>query len=791
MLLILNFINTVGANNMEESYYQQELDSLTKVAQIVGKSGVLLSEKTSKYDVPEVLSSEELERRITTFQNSFYINSSKYKSFKSVDIKYTNFKTITNSSENMAVGFRWLEVMTTEKKNIINSESIVSKDDVSSFYVKQNNGATDHMSMFFGSGRDIKEEFAGSELEYVAGEAKLTFFPGHEKVELTKNDLKKTHNTESGVELTLAAFDKSYVSISFDYEKFKNFIIYGYNKAGEFINDAEMDTAYFYEEGKTAQDFTEATLPDEDGTQKAVFHAIFNGEVDKIELYFKKEQEERFVAVKAVNDPTVGMDIDDYSTVTEGPTNEVFPRANYQSTTIKDQIKETLVSFERSEALMSFNKPELTIHLSDIGNSEFARSYYSGLTLNQAPDTSYVPLEFYTRINGVIDSFKEKITDTNGNEDTKKAELIPVKTTVRGLVRVDYPTEIEWMDVKPGTSTLLDNHKVIVEGGLVSYYPPKGYALPDITWGVGGFIRAFDKEGRQLLYCTKTTDYAEGKVSLLKFGFWGTIHRIEIAVIKKWESYHQAFDAVVVPEMVNNKGAEDFIESVFGTMLGDEAVEKIKAEIAEEKANSGEEEIKDIPSSDYKVELLVDFGEMKEIPFTWHGVLPGGKAFSSEHTSHLLKEVINLSERVLHEIPSEDRTGELHINFYSLDKNGRVEKELSENQLLELLPKESKTDSLIELLDEKKIEWGTPKTEEEPAEISVKKLLELPSESRCEHLDMALIYYDDIEEKETVAKEITIYKGGNAYLLDPDNIENPREGSKKWMSPIKIFKCHS
>ena len=705
MLLLLNFINTVGANSMEESYYQQELESLTKVEQIVGKSGVLLSEKTSKYNVPEVLSGDELERRITTFQNSFYINSGKYKSFKSVDIKYTNFKTITSSSENMAVGFRWLEVMTNDKENIINSESIVSKDDVSSFYVKQNNGVTDHMSMFFGSGIDIKEELAGAELEYVAGEAKLTFFPGHEKVELTKNDLKKSHKTKVGVELTLEAFDKSYVSVSFDYEKYGSFIIYGYNKSGEFLSYDEMDTVFFYEEGKTAKDFTEETLPGEDGTKKAVFHAMFNGEVDKIELYFRKEQEERFVTVKAINDPTDDMDIDDYRTVSEGPTSEVFPRANYQSTTIKAQIKETLVSFERSEALMDFNKPELTVHLSDIGNSEYAKSTYIDLTLKQAPDTSYVPLEFYTRINGVIDSFKEKITDTNGCEDTKKAELLPGKTTVRGFVIVYYPTEIEWMDVKSGASTLLDNHKVTVEGGLVSYNPPKGYSLPDITWGVGGFIRAFDKEGRQLLYCTKTTDYAEGKVSLLKFGFWGTIHRIEIAVIKKWESYHQAFDAVVVPEMVNNKGAEDFIESVFGAMLGDEAVEKIKAEIAEEQAESGDEEVKNIPSSAYKVEVLVDLGEMKEIPFTWHGVLPGGKAFSSEHTSHLLKEVINLYERVLHEIPSEHRTGELKITFYSLDKNDRVEKELSESELLELLPKGSKIDSLVELLSEKKEEW--------------------------------------------------------------------------------------
>jgi hypothetical protein len=690
---------------MEESYYQQELESLTKVEKIIGKSGVLLSEKTSKYNVPEVLSDEELERRITMFQNSFYINSGKYKSFKSVDIKYTNFKTITDSSKNMAVGFRWLEVMTNEKKNIINSESIVSKDDVSSFYVKQNNGVTDHMSMFFGLDIDIKEELAGAELEYAAGEATLLFFPGHEKVELTKNDLKTLHKTKVGAELTLTAFDKSYVSVTFDYEKYATFIIYGYNKTGEFLSYDEMETAYFYEEGKTAKDFTEETLPDEGGTQKAVFHAMFNGEVDKIELYFRKEQEERFVAVKAINDPTYGMDIDDYSTVTEGPTSEVFPRANYQSTTIKDQIKETLVSFERTKALMGFNKPELTVHLSDIENSEYAKSSYSDLTLKQTPDTSYVPLEFYTRINGVIDSFKENITDSNGNRGTKEAELIPGKTTVRGMVRVNYPTEIEWMDVKSGTSSFLENHKITVEGGLVSYNPPKGYTLPDITWGVDGFIRAFDKEGRQLLYCTKTTDYAEGEVSLLKFGFWGTIHRIEIAVIKKWESYHQLFDAVVVPEMVNNKEAEDFSESMFSAMLGDEAVEKIKAEIAEEKAKGGDEEVKEVPSSAYKVELLVDVDKMKGIPYVWHGVLPGGKAFGSVHTSHLLKEVINLLERALQDMPREYRTGELQITFYSLDKNDRVEKELSESEFLGLFPKEPKIDSLVELLGEKKGEW--------------------------------------------------------------------------------------
>lgn len=702
MLFLLYFIRNVGASDMENSYYQQELDSLANVAQIIAKSEILLPEKTSTYDLPEVLTDEELARRIKTFQGSFYINTSKYKSFNSVDINYTNFKTITNSSENMAVGFRWLEVMTKEKVNIIDSQTIVSRDDMSSFYVKQNNGVTDNMSMFLGAGIKIKAELAGDELAYVAGEAKLTFFPGYEKVELTKNDLKQLHKTQEGVELILEDFDNSYLRINFDYGKFKNFIIYGYNKAGEFLSYDEMDTAYYYEGGKTAKDYTQETLPDEDGTEKAVFHAMFNGELDKVVLYFKKEQEERFVAVKAINDPTVDMNIEDYRTVTQGPTNEVFPRANYQSTTVKDQLKQTLVSFERSEALMSFNQPELTVHLSDIGNSAHAKSTYTELALKQAPDTSYVPLEFSTRVNGVIESFKEKVTDSNGYEGTKKAELIPGKTRVRGLVRVDYPTEIEWMEVKAGASTLLEKHKINIEGGLVSYQPPKGYALPNITWGVANFIRAFDKEGRQLLYCTKTTDYAEGKVSLLKFGFWGTIHRIEIAVIKKWESYPQAFDAVVVPEMVSNKDAEDFIESVFGAMLGDEAVEKIKTEIAQEKAKNGDEEI---PSTAYKVELLIDFDEMKDISFTWHGVLPGGKAYSSMHTSHLLKEVIHLYERVLHEIPSEHRTGEVKSTFYSLDKNDRVDKELSEREFLQLLPTDAKTDVLVELFNGNKGKW--------------------------------------------------------------------------------------
>ncbi len=706
MLLLLNFTNTVGANNMEDSYYQQEVESLKKLEKMIAKSGVLLPEKTSEYDVPEVLSSDELERRITAFQNSFYINSSKYKSFKSVDIKYANFKTITRNSENMAVGFRWLEVMTKEKKNIINPESIVARDDVGGYYVNHNNGVTDHMSMFFGSDIYIKEELAGPELDYVVGEAKLNFYPGYEKVELTKKDVGKLHKTKVvGAELTLVAFDKSYVSVSFDYEKYKNFIIYGYNKSGEFLSYDELETAYYYEGGKTATDFSEETIPDEDATQKAVFHAMFNGEIDKIELYFRKDREERFVPIKAINDPTDNMGIDDYSTVTQGPTTEVYTRANYQSTTIKDQIKETLVSFDRSRALMGFNTPELTIHFSDLANSEYARSTYSDLMLKQGSDSNYVPLDFSTRINGVIDTFRVKTVDSNGYEQKKTAELIPGKTTVRGIVRVDYPTEIEWVEVKTGTSTLLGNHKVTIEGGLVSYYPPKGYELPSITWGVAGLIRAFDKDGRELLYCKKSIDYAEGEVSLVKFGFWGTIDKIEIAVINKWEIYHQIFDAVVVPELVNNKGAENFFESMFGAMLGDEAVEIIKAEIAEEKAKSGEQEVKEIPSSAYKVELLVDVDQMKGIPYAWHGVLPGGKPFSAVHSSHLLKEVINLSDRALHDLPSEHRTGELQITFYSLDENDRVIKELSETKLLELLPKGAKTDLLVKLLGDKKGDW--------------------------------------------------------------------------------------
>lgn len=127
------------------------------------------------------------------------------------------------------------------------------------------------------------------------------------------------------------------------------------------------------------------------------------------------------------------------------------------------------------------------------------------------------------------------------------------------------------------------------------------------------------------------------------------------------------------------------------------------------------------------------------------------------------------------------------IDISVLDENSQSSYELiassDASRLLKVIPAPKITPA--------KAHKSTPSSDEDPAQVSVIKLLKSPSESKCEHLDMAILYYDDIEEKETAAKEITIYKGGNSYLLDSDNIENPREGSKKWMSPIKIFKCHS
>ncbi|WP_026973267.1 hypothetical protein [Aliagarivorans marinus] len=698
-MFFVGVTNTSGASPMEDSYYNREFERLGVIEGLVEKSGALLPEEIADYDLPEVLSSEELERRITKFQESFYIIRQQSESSESVNVQHVDFNAISNDPQNMAVGFRWLKVMTTEGENVIKSDTVVDREDVNIYYVNHNNGVADHMSMYLGAGVELEEEISLSEIEYVSGESRLYFFPGYEMVELSKEDVGNIKNTSLGSELTMEVLDKSYVRLSFDYSSLKNFIIYGYNKSGDLLVEDAMGMAYYYEDDRTVKDYSEEDFPGKQGIRRAVFHAMFKGELDKIELYFRKDKEERFVEVTAINDPTVDMDIDDYRMVTDGPTSEVSGRINYQTTTIKDQIKKTLVGFERSEALASFNTPELKVHLSDDGNSLHAKSFFSDLYLKQEPGDNYVPLEFYTRINGVIYSFYENAIDVNGGEVDKEVELISGKTAVRGSVRVDYPIEMEWVNATPGKSELIDNHTVTIEGGLVVYSIPEGYEIPDITWGVGGLIRAFDKDGYQLIYSGKSVDYNGSEGVTFKFGFWGTIHRVEIAVIKEWGSYHQMFDSVVVPELESNKGADGFAEALISIMFDEDEAAKIRAEIEEEKLNSNNQEV---PVTAYKIELLIDVDKPEIRSYTWHGVLPGGNEFGQAHMSRLLKELKKISDRAAHDIPIEYRAGELEISFYSLNQSGSIEIELSENEILDLLPEELKTDSLIELLE---IKW--------------------------------------------------------------------------------------
>lgn len=702
-------------NNMPMSQYQKETDALNKAKEIVVKSNKTIDEKIIKVNLPELLTPEIVEKRLEIFQNSFYINNSKYNSFGDIELCYSTFKPIPINSGNMGVGFRWLEVMTKDGKNIIEPSIIEERDNVRDFHVKHNNGITDDMSLF---GLDIAIIDAdGAELDYVRGEAIVSFKPCYRKMEINPTDI-HTIKTLNEIECQTDAFNNSYVCLNFKYETSEKFTLVGYNKNGDALDYDDYCITYLYENGKTALDFSEETLPEDDKVEREVFHVLFKGEVEKIELFWEDKREEHVVPIKTIADHTINLKIDDFKTINDGPSNEPYAHMAYENTTTDQLKKHTTVSFDRSEALMEFNKPELKVHLPGIANSNNAESYFKNLQLKKTANSKYVPLKWYTRINGVIDSFNEIETDEDGYEKKKEVKLMPGETSVRGEVDVHYPTQIEWCYANPETTSLHnDTHKVIIEGGLVTYYPPKGYNMFDLGWGgADHIIRAYNKDGRSLLLCEKESSVNDDDQRVIKFAYWGTIDHIEIAIVKKWETYSQYFEALVVPELTKNEQADNFFETMAEAMLGKEGVEEVKKEMAKEAIDeNGEEKPAEIPLTEYKVVLTANTKQHKNTPFMWHGMLPGDNVFAPSHTTRLLQEALNMSEYALETIKSKFRQDELQISFYQVDES-EIKKELTETELLTLLMKNAKSDSLTAALENNKLKWITPepKAEFEP-----------------------------------------------------------------------------
>jgi hypothetical protein len=675
-LLLSISISTYAQNTSSMSEFTKDLSLVSHADSIIEAANKGLKTVAARYSLPPVVSDEQIEERLRDFSKAFYFESPQPLNSDRIKPQYLNFKTITNEQECMAVGLKWLKVMTVSGKNIIHTDNIPNDDELSILYVNHKNGMTDFMSL---PNFDISINHAGADevLAYAEGEATVIYRPGYDKMEFPFDiDDVARDFTYNKTHFKIEDLGKHYVKFIIDSKGFKRPELVAYNKDGLRIETLDWVCYSLYANHKTAKDFSDETYPGSDAKEKVVYVATFSGEIENVELYFKKKRETRVIPIRTINKLPKTADWESYKNIDEWATLPFKEAVSFKNLSSEEVQNTSVIKFQRSEALMSFNEEEVKVHLPDEANSAFATVSFKNLACRTQANGNYTPMEF-SSYNDEARSFKYGYeTDLR----TEKLKLTPQKSRIAGDVTINYPSDIRWYSAGKGESELTSWHRVIVEGGLVTYFPPEEYKIPNIEKAPSYFIRAISADGKLLHLNTSVFDsnrnanHEQG----IRFGFWGEIETVEMAIVHEWTQVENHFDVMVLPELTENEGLNNFAEFLTETgLITDKEGNKIDLD-----EFKNDEKKASLAALTYNISANVSASREKAVGFSWNGVLLGEDAFGDDQLHTLMQESLNLlqTSKKASYYKLRKQAPEIHIDV--LNKNNRITETITLNQLL-------------------------------------------------------------------------------------------------------------
>jgi hypothetical protein len=746
VLLLLSSISAYAQNTLPMSAFNEELELVLHADSIIEAANHGLETIEATYNLPQVVSDQQIEERLNDFSKAFYLKCPQSLNSNRIEPKYFNFKTITAEQKSMAVGFKWLKVMTESGKNVINTNDIPSDDDLSIFYVNHKNGMTDFMSL---PNFDISINNAGDDevLAYAEGEATVIYQPGYDKMEFSfdMSDIGKNFSYNK-TKFIVDTIGKHYINLLFDSNDFRRPQLVAYNKENMRIETLDWVCYPLHADNKTAKDFTTETYPGNDNVEKVVYVGTFSGEVDRVELYFKKKRETRVIPVRTINALPKNVEWDSYKHITEWVNLPFEEAASFEYHNSESVQNSTFVKFQRSEALIGFNDEEVKVHLPAVANSAFATVNFSNLKGRTETNGVYIPMEF-SSYDDEARSFRYGYDTELSNE---KLLLTPQKSRIAGDVIINYPSDIRWYSIGKGESELTSWHRVIVEGGLVTYFPPEDYRIPNIEKAPSYFIRAISSDGKLLHLNTsvygvnRNVDSKQG----IRFGFWGNIETLEMAIVHEWTQVVNHFDVMVLPELTENEGLNDFAEFLAETgLITDKDGNKI--DIDELKGDTKKVPLETLT---YNISVIVSTSRNKAVGYSWNGVLLGEKAFDDDQLGTLMQETLNLLQASKNGTYYKLRKQAPEIHLDVLDKDHRVMETITLDYLLQKAEVQAELSSKVKAIREAQAAWCKPEAAE----------LERPTRFTDTKIPLATFIQDytyDKSEDEINRKQIdNIYK---------------------------------
>ena len=666
-------------------YHTGEMKRIRLAESFIKKNELGMKTNLATTYLPEVVTLDDIDKILQGFSQAFYIDKNASMSYGSVSHKNFAFKTITAEHENMALGVKWLKAITVSGKNIINEDKITSDDDLTLTYVNNTNGISDSESVKSSSVYINTPDDTEEKLAYAEGEATISFYPGYTKVALPSQSSADVI-TCGKIKFSVEAIGKHYVKIILQGDYYVDEDgpeLVAYNKEGFRLSTHDKILYPLYGDNKSAKDFTIETLPDD--VDNMAYFVLFDGEIDTAELYFKTKRVTEKVKVRTTEMLHYSMEWDDYKNVTPWVNLPFEAPKPFVALSPEALAKQTFFKFKRTTALFTFNASEINLLLPKTPNSTFAKYNCNDFKYQINPDSEYRALRYYENGDD-IEGFKDKETYSD-------IELTPNESRIAGEVAITYPTNVAWFSATNNANTLYGEHKVLIEGGLVTYYPPKDYVLPEFGKCPAYFIRALSATG-ELLHLHSSTylvDYEKG----ILFGFWGEVATVEIAIVMEWTKCSTHFDLMVPPLLKASKVFSDLA----GFLIASSGITDDDGNEIELSKLKKEEVLTPVLSIDYNIAMVTNAGA-KPTNYRWSGFLLGTDTYSEAHLTRLIEEATTLLKDSKKETYYKSRVMLPTLFFDVLNKDNTIVESITLAQLINIAKAYSAlTDKLATLID--------------------------------------------------------------------------------------------
>ncbi len=543
---------------MKETRYEKFIRLTQKANNLIEDSRTSKQTILATGNTPEIFLDNDIKTKLDRIKKIFYIDQPYTHIYNSLAVKIADFSAINHDKNNMAIGIRWLSAKNDKGKNLINHESILTREDTTSCYIEHING------VIFGhtisdQNISLKDKRKVNEVICVEGEVIISFSPGYEKCTVTKEDEGIEKNFDK-CKYIIDTFSTHHISLSLSPENIRNIRIEAYNAQGERLKNIGWTSFPVFKDNKLATDFSEHDLPKNDEIKKHAYCFSFHGEIEHAEIYFKCKRQKHWLPIKTANLIPEDDSWDFYKTIKNGIADDFNVLSQFSSMSKDEILKETNCTLDIEQFLMDADDLSVSVNLPSITNSVFAYCEFSHVKLKSSFLIPGKSLN-YTHYGDTIGDFSYQNNDNDDSFDDdvidKSAlKLILNKSKITAKLTVNYPLNAKWVRAQGAKTTLENGQHVIIEGGMVSYYKTKDTLISNQSKKSHNhsLIRAFDKQGRKLRL--KKVDESIIGEKLIRFGFLGEIDYIEIALFEQWFNFNKKISLLYNPtsqlEQVND-----------------------------------------------------------------------------------------------------------------------------------------------------------------------------------------------------------------------------------------------